>query len=179
MRIVAGSMGGRTIHAPKTKLTRPMTDKIRAALFDSLGDITNGLVLDAYAGTGAVGLEALSRGAARVIGVESARSAVVAIKRNIADLQAGWGYSLYESTMESWLARHGQFDNQPFSLIVADPPYEKVKTDVLEKLGTILAEDGVLAVSSTSKIAAHELAGVKLVDSKKYGDTLLSFYKVG
>jgi 16S rRNA (guanine966-N2)-methyltransferase len=82
MRIVGGSLGGRIITNPKTRATRPMTEKMRAAIFDILGDVSDLAVMDAYAGSGAIGFEAASRGAGRVVAIESSRGATHIIQSN-------------------------------------------------------------------------------------------------
>src|SRR6185369_7871918 len=86
MRIIAGRLGGRRLAAPRGSATRPTTDRVREALFSALGDVTGALVCDLYAGTGALGIEALSRGARRAVFIESARPALAALRRNLADL---------------------------------------------------------------------------------------------
>jgi 16S rRNA (guanine966-N2)-methyltransferase len=176
MRIVAGKLGGRTLVAPKTRDTRPMTDKVRAALFDSVGDITDMMVLDAYAGSGAVGFEALSRGAARVIAIESARPAIRAVHANVEALDVSWGYELHETSVETWLARRGDTPWH-FDVITADPPYASLKPDIIEKLGGLLVPDGLIVVSHSARMELPELEGLILQQTKAYGDTGLSFYK--
>lgn len=133
-------------------------------------------MLDAYAGSGAIGVEALSRGAAQVIFVEAAQGPVQAIKRNLEDLQIGWGFSVHESTVESWLAKFSVADAQPFDLIVADPPYERIEPDVLEKLGMLLVEEGILGVSHSGKRPVGTLEGLEELKTRVYGDSAISFY---
>jgi 16S rRNA (guanine966-N2)-methyltransferase len=175
MRITSGIYGGRQIKAPKGATTRPMTDRTRAAIFDALGRIDGFHVLDAYAGSGAVGFEGLSRGAGQVIAVEQGRQAIEAIKLNERDLGITWGYSLYSTSVESWLGR--QVENQLFDLILADPPYDQLKPDVIEKLGMLLQKEGILVLSHSSRGGSLELAGLKQIDHKIYGDTAITFYK--
>lgn len=179
MRITTGILGGRTITAPKTTATRPMSDKVRAALFNVVGDVSGMIVLDAYAGSGAVGFEALSRDAARVVAVESARQPTLAIQANQRAFELSWGYELHQVTVETWLAR---WLNRPtevlrFDLIVADPPYDHLKTDVLEKLGSLLVADGILVISHSARRDTPDLDHLTLITTKTYGDTALSFYK--
>jgi 16S rRNA (guanine966-N2)-methyltransferase len=176
MRIVTGTYGGRVIQAPKTDATRPMTDKVRAALFDSLGPINDLTVLDVYAGSGAVGFEALSRGAKRVVAVEAGRRAIETIRANQKSLEADWGYELVAATVESWLARP-QTQELKFDLIIADPPYEQLKEDILERLSGLLAADGRL-VASHSSHRQLQLEGMQLIGAKVYGDRALSIFTV-
>lgn len=178
MRIVSGIYGGRQIVAPKTRDTRPMTDKVRAALFDTLDDINGIVVLDAYAGSGAVGLEALSRGASQIVLVESARPALQSIKANISDLELTWGVTVIESTVEAWLARDLPHSPRTFDIIVADPPYARLKPDVIEKLSKLLGPGGVLILSlSSRKNQELTVAGMSAAGTKLYGDTALAFYR--
>ncbi|HUC87134.1 MAG TPA: 16S rRNA (guanine(966)-N(2))-methyltransferase RsmD [Candidatus Saccharimonadales bacterium] len=177
MRIIAGELGGRVVMAPKTRGTRPMTDKVRAALFDAVGSVQDITMLDAYAGSGAVGFEALSRGAQQVVAVESARPALTAIQANQQSLGIAWGYSLYQMSVETWLARHSLADSQRYELIVADPPYDRLAADVLEKLGSLLQPSGWLVVSHSSRRPAPALSGLELAADKVYGDSALGFYK--
>jgi 16S rRNA (guanine966-N2)-methyltransferase len=179
MRITTGTLGGRTVTAPKAAGTRPMADKVRAALFNVIGDVSGAIVLDAYAGSGAVGFEAVSRGALRVVAVEGARQPIMAIKANQEALDLTWGYELHQSTIETWLARWVARPTEmpAFDLIVADPPYDRLRPDVLEKLGSLLLSDGILVVSHSSRLEPPELTRLTLIDHKTYGDSTLSFYK--
>ncbi len=176
MRVVSGTFGGRPLHAPKTTATRPMTDKVRGALFDSLGSVDGTTFLDAYAGSGAVGIEALSRGVAQVVFIESARQPLQAIQENLQRLELGWGYQVVATTVESWLARQTA-DSLKFDVIVADPPYAQIKLDVITKLGALLNPEGVLVVSHASKEPLPALDGLSIQDQKRYGDTAMTFYK--
>jgi 16S rRNA (guanine966-N2)-methyltransferase len=121
MRVVAGSAGGVTLHVPKTDL-RPSMDRVKAAIFSSLHDVvTGGRVLDLFAGTGSLGIEALSRGAASAVFVESDPLAVQAIRRNLEKTRLTG--PVHEMDIFSYLDRFaapGSFD-----LIIADPPYAK------------------------------------------------------
>lgn len=174
MKIVAGEYGGRTLVMPKTRLTRPMSHKVRAALFDSLGPVTGLRVVDAYAGSGAVGMEALSRGAAQVDAVEAARASLQAIEINRQALGLDWGYSLHPVKVERWLA---DSPKPGYDLVLADPPYADVAPDILEQLGGLLKPGGRLALSHSSKESAPLLEGLTLGSTKTYGDSALSFYQ--
>jgi 16S rRNA (guanine966-N2)-methyltransferase len=172
MKILAGEFGGRTITRPKTSSVRPMSDKVRAALFNILGDVRELRVLDIYAGSGAVGLEAVSRGAAEVVLVEGSRSVAVHINKTIKDLGVASAQTIIEKA-EVWVKRaDGEFD-----LIVADPPYEKIEAATLDAIAAHLDQEGTFVVSHSSRIAPPALESVSLVDSRTYGDSALSFYK--
>ena len=177
MRIFSGDLRGRAFDRPKTAGTRPLTDKVRAAIFDVVGSPEGLTVLDAYAGTGAAGFEALSRGAARVEAIEADKQAARVIERNVGLLKIVQGYTLHRLKLETWLSLSANNPASPrFDLIIADPPYVALDADVLRRLGAFLTADGVLVVSHSSKIAALELTGLRLARHKVYGDSALSFY---
>jgi len=175
MRITTGSLGGRSVVPPKSTVTRPMADKVRAALFNIIGDASGLIVLDAYAGSGAVGFEAFSRGADRVVGIESGRTAIQAIKTNAEKLDVGNEYTLSSTTVEAWFKRQPQ--TPTFDLIVADPPYDLLRPAVVGQLGSLLKPEGILVVSHSSRSNLPQLARLTHIDTKTYGDTALSFYK--
>ncbi len=178
MRVISGDLGGRPFEQPKTRSVRPMSDKVRAALFDVVGPITGLAVLDAYAGSGAAGFEAASRGAILVDAIENNSRVAKTIQQNARLLGLDWGYVLYQLSVETWLASpHQQEDRSRYSLIIADPPYANLEADIIERLAGFLAPGGVLALSHSSKTAPPVLKSVELAVAKTYGDTALSFYK--
>ncbi|HKC28189.1 MAG TPA: 16S rRNA (guanine(966)-N(2))-methyltransferase RsmD [Jatrophihabitans sp.] len=143
MRIVAGSAKGRRLVAPAAG-TRPTSDRAREALFNSLAasiDLDGARVLDLYAGTGAVGLEALSRGAAQAVFVENGRTALEALRRNV-DAVALPGTHVVPRPVAGYVA--GPAPEQPFTLVFADPPYE-LGDDQLADVLAALAGPGWLA----------------------------------
>jgi 16S rRNA (guanine966-N2)-methyltransferase len=171
MRIIGGDWRGRPLEQPKTTATRPTSDKVRAALFDVLGDVHGLAMLDAYAGSGAIGIEALSRGASSVVAIETAHLAIQSIDRNTRSLAAGT-FQLNSGKVEYFPGKPQQFD-----LIFADPPYADVNPVVLDYLARFLQDDGTFVVSHSSRIASPELQSLKLVRHKVYGDSALSFYQ--
>lgn len=178
MKILAGELRGRPLAQPKTRATRPLSDKVRAALFDVIGNPTGLAVLDAYAGSGAAGFEALSRGAVLVDAIEANARVARTIQQNAADLGLDWGFVLHQVTVASWLASPAQTPPAPrYGLIIADPPYAQLDPDILDRLAAFLTPGGVLAVSHSSKLPSPELQSVALVKQKTYGDSALSFYK--
>src|SRR3954465_7399669 len=120
MRIVAGRWGGRTLHAPRGRSTRPTSDRVREALFSILGPLDGARVLDLFAGSGALGLEALSRGAAAATFVERERLALRALRDNVADLGADAEVVAADARVFLRAARErgAQYD-----LVFLDPPY--------------------------------------------------------
>lgn len=178
MRILAGELRGRPLAQPKTRATRPLSDKVRAALFDVTGSPAGLSVLDAYAGSGAAGFEALSRGAVLVDAIEANARVARTIQENAAALDLDWGFVLHQMTVASWLASPPQTPPSPrYGLIIADPPYAQLETDILERLAIFLIPGGVLAVSHSSKLPSPQLESASFVKQKSYGDTALSFYQ--
>jgi 16S rRNA (guanine966-N2)-methyltransferase len=181
VKILSGNLRGRSFDQPKTSSVRPLSDKVRAAIFDVVGSPARFTVLDAYAGSGAAGFEAMSRGAIMVEAIEANPAVARVIERNARELGLDWGYLLHVVKLESWLAQPA---NQPdpdkriarYDLIIADPPYARLDTDLLQRLGRFLLPGGVLVISRSSKLKPADLSGLTLAKQKTYGDTALDFY---
>jgi 16S rRNA (guanine966-N2)-methyltransferase len=174
MRVIAGRLGGRRLTAPRGLATRPTSDRVREALFSALGDVSGARVLDLYAGTGALGIEALSRGAAHATFVESARPALAALRENLAALGLE-GAALVVARPVAAAALRGSFD-----LIFADPPYAAV-AEVPAALAA-LAAAGALApgvrvvVEHAARDPAPAIGGLAPRPSRNYGDTAVTVY---
>jgi 16S rRNA (guanine966-N2)-methyltransferase len=166
MRVVAGELGGRKLVAPEGDTTRPTTDKVRQAVFNSLGSmglIEDALVVDLFAGSGAMGIEALSRGAERCIFVERDRSASTALRANIAALGLQQRATAVAADVMSWLPSARSVD-----LALIDPPYT---FDAWEELLT-----GLKAATAVCE-AAREVpapAGWETIRVKRYGRTTVT-----
>ena len=130
IRIGAGVFAGRILEQPKTIKTRPLTAKVRASIFNRLGDIEGLSVLDAYAGSGAFGIEAASLGASHVTFIEQSRSVAQVIQRNIDTLAVADTTIMVKSVQEAVKSLIGE----SFDIILADPPYDKLNTGELEKI---------------------------------------------
>lgn len=178
-RIVAGSAGGRRLKVPP-KGTRPTSDRVREALFSSLEammDLDGARVLDLYAGSGALGFEALSRGAGHATFVESDRRAAEVLKANARELGFA-GTVVVNRTAEAFVAG----DGGPFDLVFADPPYavgDEELGKVLHGLAGRLAADAVIIVERASR--SGEPAWPEVVESlraKRYGDTAVYWGQV-
>jgi 16S rRNA (guanine966-N2)-methyltransferase len=149
MRIVAGSRKGHTIHAPKGLDTRPTADRVREAAFNLIGPVDGASVLDLFAGSGAMGLEALSRGAERVTFVESDRSACRAIERNLEQLRLTGARIVCNDVLRFLATERTQYD-----LVLVDPPYDVVESlqmRLSRYLPTVLAERGLLVFETSSR----------------------------
>ena len=175
MRIIAGYLGGRLFESPGGHRTHPMSDKMRGALFNALGDITGLTLLDAFAGTGACSFEAISRGATSVTAVDIDKKAIQTIRANAADLKI-------EDSMTIIHANSGTWSNKNrlvlFDICIFDPPYDGINYNLLEKLVRHLKIGG-LAIFSLPPRADLRLPADKfeLVSSKSYGDATLNFYR--
>lgn len=180
MRVIAGTLGGRLLVAPKGQATRPTSDRVREALFSVLGDVSGLSILDLYAGTGALGIEALSRGAARVVFVENARPALEALRRNISAL--GLHPSTVVLSTPVLRAVRSLSAHQPFDLVFADPPYADL-ADAAEAIELLVeerrcSERGYVVLEHATRDAAPDLKGLGYEATRRYGDTSLSFYAV-
>jgi 16S rRNA (guanine966-N2)-methyltransferase len=175
-RIVAGSAGGRTLQVP-VRGTRPTSERVREALFsrlEHLGVVTGARVLDLYAGSGALGLEAASRGAAAVTLVESSRAAVDTCRRNATTLGLAALVTVVGDRVERFVERA---PDAPWRLVLADPPYavgEEALGAVLLALAGALDEAGVVVVErSTRSPEPPWPAGLSRFDERRYGETTL------
>jgi len=177
LRIVAGRLGGRRIRVPAGGRIRPTADRVREALFSILGARVEGAhVLDAYAGSGALGFEALSRGANHVVFVEADRGAAEALRATARDLGVGSSCSILEGRM----ARLGQAGalGSAFSLILADPPYGDVEEvpGFLRLAAPLLVADGLLALERAASAEPVADPGLRLERRARYGRSRLDFY---
>lgn len=179
MRIIGGQYRGRRFRMPAD--IRPTQEKVRKALFDILGDLTGLSFLELFAGSGAVGLEALSRGAVELTLVESNRRALRQIKKNIEDLKAE-SCRLYPMESAEAIKKFHR-DKEKFNIIFLDPPYyREMAKKALQMLGAydILAPDGLTVAQHFKKESLPETEGdLTLFRQSRYGDTVLSFYKKG
>jgi 16S rRNA (guanine(966)-N(2))-methyltransferase RsmD len=179
-RIVAGTLGGRRLSVPSGAGTRPTSDRVREALFSALEtrvDLDGARFADLYAGSGAVGLEALSRGAAHVLLVESDARAVRAIRDNAVALAAGPRVKVVASKVDTVLA--GPPDGGPYDVVFADPPYAMSEADLRATLvalvdGGWLARDAVVVVERATRSGPPpQVQGVTAERSRRYGESTL------
>jgi 16S rRNA (guanine966-N2)-methyltransferase len=182
MRIIAGLARGMPLAVPRAGV-RPTADRIREAIFSSLGErVVEARVLDLFAGTGALGLEAASRGAGSVIFVENARASIECLERNRTTFQRNrevtCEFSLARVSVESQLRKLGTA-GETFSLIFADPPYGPEAQDLLrnEVLPQLLAADGLLVLESAKRDALVVTIPWESVRSAIYGDTRVDFLR--
>jgi 16S rRNA (guanine966-N2)-methyltransferase len=173
MRIIAGEFKSRILKNPTGRRTHPMSEKVRGALFNALGDINGLEVLDAFAGSGAVGVEALSRGAARVWAVELDNDAFDVLQINRDKITDESRMSVHRANVKSWLRNQPDVD---FDLIIADPPYDAIGMKAIDACADAVKKGGLLVLSLPP--AEHiKFKGLKKIDEKRYGDAKLVFYR--
>lgn len=195
LRILAGRFKGRTFSSPRLARTHPMGAREKLALFNMLQtDLPGATVLDAYAGSGALGLEALSRGATQVTFVEQSAAAMRILRQNLrAVLPASESYraNLIQSSVSTYVfrCRSGRSPagsymapivDPPlpnFDLILADPPYDGFKSDEIAQLTTLLSPRGILVLSFPSTLEPPVLPGLALVKSHCYAGAGLAIYR--
>jgi 16S rRNA (guanine966-N2)-methyltransferase len=174
MRVIAGVLGGRRLVAPKGLDTRPTSDRVREALFSALGHVASARVLDLYAGTGALGIEALSRGAAHATFVESGRPALAALRENLATLALGDRARVVALPAARALASMAK--GEPFDLVFVDPPYAALAEVPPLLAACALAAGARVVIEHASRDAAPVVTGLTTRWSKAYGDTTVSLY---
>jgi 16S rRNA (guanine(966)-N(2))-methyltransferase RsmD len=184
MRIIAGTFRSGRLQAPAGLATRPTSDRLRETLFNVLAPRIEGAAfLDLYAGSGAVGLEALSRGAARVDFVERAPAALEVLRENVSRLGVTAGYRVHAGSVSTVLRRVAK--SSAFDLVFLDPPYEAVE-EYAATLGILGGSASELLVAGAAVIAEHrrkqrlddQYAGLVRTRLLEQGDAALSFYAV-
>jgi 16S rRNA (guanine966-N2)-methyltransferase len=170
--VIAGRLGGRTLTAPRGSGTRPTSDRVREALFSILDGVSGARVLDLYAGSGALAIEALSRGAAEATLVDSSPAAVAAIRRNLDAL--GLVAEVRRQPVRSFIERALEAGRQ-YDLVFADPPYRLASSLRGSGLDGLLAT-GARVVAESDRRGPVELETLELVDERRYGDTLIRIY---
>ena len=173
VRVIAGTHRGARIVAPKGLATRPTGDRVREAAFNLIGRVDGATVLDLYAGSGALGLEALSRGAASVTFVESDRAACRVISENLAKLRLTGARVVCADAV--WTMRR---ESRTYDLVLVDPPYEQwdeLEQKLAEPLVRVLSADGLLVVETSSR-TEPELP-LALRTSRRYGSARLSLFE--
>ena len=171
MRVVAGEFGGRRLRAPRGAGTRPTADRVREALFSMLGDVSGASVLDLYAGSGALGIEALSRGAASAVFVERDAQAAATIRRNLDELGTE-GDVRRQDAMAFLAASRATFD-----LVFCDPPYDsapRLAEALAERLAAVTPDDARIVTESDKRNPLER--PFPLLRERSYGDTRIAIH---
>ncbi|HEB12840.1 MAG TPA: 16S rRNA (guanine(966)-N(2))-methyltransferase RsmD [Actinobacteria bacterium] len=181
MRVISGTAKGRRLSAPKGQKVRPTADRVKESLFNILGNrVTGAKVLDLYAGTGALGIEALSRGAASAFIVDNDVMSVEIINRNLVATKLEQSATVWRQSSLHALDRL-MHEKEAFDLIFLDPPYRINKSElevVMGKAAECLSMRGLMILEHQSGLLALEMIeNLNSVDERRYGDTVLSLFE--
>jgi len=171
VRIIAGTHRGHRIAAPRGRETRPTSDRVRENAFNLIGPVDDADVLDLFAGSGAMGLEALSRGAATATFVESDRDACRTINANLDKLR------LRGAVLCSDVVRTVSGERRTYDLVLCDPPYDFDHARLAPHLARLVSEDGVLVYESSGREDPPEVPGLAQRTSRKYGTARLTLFE--
>jgi len=177
VRIIAGRNKGARIFAPKGHDTRPTSDRAREAAFNLIGPVEGATVLDLFAGSGAMGLEALSRGAASAVFVETDREACRAIDRNLDKLRLTGARVVQQDALRVLSAEAAA--GRRYDLVLVDPPYEmfsSLQNGLSQYLPTVLTEDGLVVVESGAR-GEPELPPLRKLTSRRYGSARITLFQ--
>ncbi|HLB66162.1 MAG TPA: RsmD family RNA methyltransferase [Candidatus Saccharimonadales bacterium] len=174
MRIIAGALKGRQFQAPKGHRTHPMSEKMRGAIFNSLGDIKDLTVLDAFGGSGALSLEAISRGAKSALAIEIDKNAHKTLLTNISGLNPEEQIKAIQVNASAWSSSN---ENTTFDVVLLDPPHDDLRSDLLVRISQHTAIKGIMVLSWPGKAKAPIFPDFEEITIKKYGDAQLVFYR--
>ncbi|BCV20999.1 16S rRNA (guanine(966)-N(2))-methyltransferase RsmD [Moorella sp. Hama-1] len=178
LRIIAGAARGRRLVTPRGRTTRPTSDRVREALFNIIGTLVpDSLFLDLFAGSGAVGLEALSRGARRAVFVENNRQALACLAANMrATGFAARGRIIALEARRALATLAGE--GESFDLVFCDPPYRQDWGEaILPAVIPLLAPGGLVVLETASSEVGPAIPGLEITTTRVYGDTALNFYE--
>ena len=178
MRVIAGSLGGRRLRAPRGAHTRPTADRVKEALFAMLEPVAGARVLDLYAGTGALGIEALSRGAVSAVFVESDGRALAVLRANLAAFGLLPGSAEVRGSEALIALRSARERGETYDLIFIDPPYEKAPQlgqALSASVPPLLAPGGRVVLESDRR--APLALGMPPLRERRYGDTLITIHR--
>jgi 16S rRNA (guanine966-N2)-methyltransferase len=174
MRIIAGKLGGREFKSPRGHRTHPMSDKIRGAIFNILGDVTGLTLLDAFAGSGATSFEAISRGGAHATAIDNDKAACTTMHHNIVQLDIQEAVKVNRANITRWSLKNHE---KQFDLIVCDPPYDNVQITVIQNLTRHLKKNALLVLSWPSHLPIPQLSGLATLTARQYGNAQVIFYR--
>lgn len=175
MRVIAGRLGGRTLVAPRGRSTRPTPERVREAVFSILAEVSGEIVLDLFAGSGAMGIEAISRGARHATFVDSSRAAIAAVRENVSSL--GIAAEVLHQRALPFL-RNAEIYGRQYDLVFLDPPYSQAAAlgpELAGALRRVLAPGARVVVESDPR-APLELKLLALSDERRYGDTRIEIF---
>ncbi len=174
IRVIGGKYGGRKLDTPPGDKTHPMGERIRNAVFNSLGSMVNGArVLDIFAGTGAVGIEALSRGARSAVFIERDKIAQKCIQNNLSALRIE-NAELIKTSVNNWLQT---YSSGKFEIIFADPPYYDTQQATVQKAVSLLEDGGTFVLSWPHNQPAPQLPGLSVAFERVYAGARIAMYE--
>ncbi len=179
MRVIAGRLGGRRLRAPGGRVTRPTSDRVREALFSMLGELDGATVLDVFAGTGALGIEALSRGARRAVFVERDAGALRVLRANLAALEIDGDAAEVRRGDALRALQSAREAQETYDLVFIDPPYSQARgleAELSAILPSLLRPDARVVVESDRRVPL-ELA-LEGGQQKRYGDTSITIHRL-
>lgn len=174
MRVIAGTLGGRQFDSPRSFKTHPMSDKARGGLFNILGDIEGLTFLDAFAGSGALCFEAVSRGAAYALAIDNDRSAQKTIANNAHMLGVRDRVKLVAASANAWLQTSSP--DEQFDIVLCDPPYNDLQPGLVMRLSKRVKPTGLLVLSWPTGQPHPDIEGMQPLEIRSYGDATLVFY---
>ncbi|MBI2083251.1 MAG: 16S rRNA (guanine(966)-N(2))-methyltransferase RsmD [Deltaproteobacteria bacterium] len=180
MRVISGSAKGHRLKSPKGSAIRPALDKIKGAIFNILGDLEGMKVLDLFAGTGSIGIEALSRGAKLATFIDNSRPALQLVHHNLEKCRLADRGHIVKLKLPLELG-HLPRTYSPFDIVFVDPPYDqKLINPTLRRLvrEKILAPSGIVVIEHSPREKIAEDVGLTIIDERKYGQTIISFLKM-
>ncbi|HET6864180.1 MAG TPA: 16S rRNA (guanine(966)-N(2))-methyltransferase RsmD [Candidatus Saccharimonadales bacterium] len=175
MRVIAGYLKGREFRTPHGHKTHPMSDKARGALFNVLGDIDGLVFLDAFAGSGALAIEAVSRGAKSVTAIDKDSAAHKIIEQNVKDLRIGSQLKAVKANTAGWSIHNME---KKFDIVLLDPPYDDLQINLLGRLiKRHVKKTGLAVLSYPGHAESPDFDNMEVVAAKNYGDAQLVFYR--
>jgi 16S rRNA (guanine966-N2)-methyltransferase len=174
MRVIGGGLKGLEIVEPKGHSTRPMSTKIRNALFNSLGDLSGLRVIDCYGGTGALSLEAISRGAVSAVAIEKDGRSYQVMRMNIRGSGLTDRIQTVRANCLTWI-RESEYE--PFDIAIADPPFKALNDSVLRTVVQCLKPGGILILSHDTRVLSSLPPDCRLIGTKHYGQAAFSIYR--
>lgn len=177
LRIIAGTLKDQLILTPKSDITHPMSEKIRGAVFSLLGDINDLKILDAYAGSGSFGFEAISRGASSCLMIENSSKAQTAVEKTINQLDLSSKVSLVRSSNLKW----NKETKELFDIVFLDPPYDKIQSSSLLELSKRVTKEGLIILSIPSSLSTeikNIFINYQLLAEKTYGSATILVFRL-
>jgi 16S rRNA (guanine966-N2)-methyltransferase len=174
MRIVAGKLRGRIFDSPRTARTHPMSEKLRGAIFYILGDVEGLTVLDAFAGSGALAFESLSRGASHATMIEIDKQAFQTCQQNIEALGLQNRTRLIQGNIKTWASNQ---QDTFFDMVMCDPPYDAVLEGLIFRIAKLVTSGGTLVLSWPVSEPIPKIEDMNVLQHKRYGNATLVFYR--